>query len=87
MANLTQQQAQDLWDNRFESTKVTCNGEYDCYRFASRLDGKNYYLHYHHSDEVISDTDDAATIESQVVADLQNVEYQGAEPTMTTEEI
>lgn len=87
MANLTTQQAQDLWDNRFESKKITCDGTYDCYRFASRLDGYNYYLHYHHSDNVIADTDDAAAIEAQVVSDLQNEEYKGVKEVITTETI
>ena len=87
MANLTTEQAQSLWDNRFQSEKKSCDGNYDCYYFASRLDGFNYYLHYPHSEGVIADTDDAATIEAQVIADLQEMEYQGVKPVMTSETI
>lgn len=85
MANLTTEQAQSLWDNRFQSEKKSCDGAYDCYYFASRLDGYNYYLSYHHSDNVILDTNTAAEIEAQVKADLANAEYQGVKPVETIE--
>ena len=75
MAKLTTEQINSLWDNRLESKKYECDGVFDCYAFHSKLDGCNYYLHYHHSDGIISDTDTITEIESVVKADLANVDY------------
>jgi len=87
MENLTTQQIDDLWNNRFESEKKSCDGEFDCYNFASRLDGYNYYLSYKASDEIISDSDTITEIEPIVKADLAKMKYQGLKPTMTTENV
>ena len=87
MADLTTQQVNDLWDNRFESEKKSCDGVFDCYNFASRLDGFNYYLRYKASDEVVLDSDTPTQIEAKVKVDLANVEYKGVKPTITTEKI
>jgi len=87
MAKLTEEQANNLWNDRFESVKLSCNGDFHCFNFASKLDGENYYLHYDCEDGVITDTTTNKEIEAQVKADLLNVDYKGALMTISSETI
>jgi hypothetical protein len=79
MATLTTEQQQDLWDNRFESNKCYNDNTtqdastYHCYRFASNLDGHNYYVVLESPDAEHSS--DAAAIEAAVKSELSAMEY------------
>ncbi len=42
MENLTEEQAQSIWDNKTELFKVLADGVYQCWRMYSSLDTKTY---------------------------------------------
>lgn len=87
MANLNTSQINELWDNRFQSEKKFVGTQYDSYKFASKLDGYNYYLNYPSSDQIITDSCDVEAVENQVKSDLQNVEYKGIKPIINDEKL
>lgn len=78
MATLTEQQQQDLWDNRFESVKCYNDNEtkdtntYHCFRFASNLDGHNYYVTL---ETGVTHSSTATTCETKVKEQLALMDY------------
>lgn len=84
MANLTSIQADDIWDNKFESRHCTfTDSSKDHYAFSGELDGKNYYVKHMYSDTVITGASSDVAIQTQIKTDLQTQEYQGAEDVPT----
>ena len=86
MATLTTQQQQDLWDNRFESCKcynseTQDSSSYERYRFASRLDGHNYYVVIE-SGNGVTHSSTATTCETKVKEQLALMDYK--EPIVMT---
>lgn len=78
MALLTAQQQQDLWDNRFESLKCYNDdtqkdaSTFHCFRFASNLDGHNYYVTL---ETGVTHSSTATTCETKTKEQLALMEY------------
>lgn len=79
MANITSAEAQTLWDNRFESCKcynseTQESGTFVSYRFASNLDGVNYYVDSAADGVSVTHSSSAATVETNIKAHLETLE-------------
>lgn len=77
MANLTQEQAQSLWDNRKKCVKVEMNATFQTYLFDSFLDGCKYHVNSTASELDIDGTSTPEAVEGAIVEHLKDCAYLG----------
>lgn len=80
MANLTEEQAQELWDGAFKKSKEYVNGVFYTIRIHSKLDCFTYYIDSTRQTIAVDEDSTTAEIETAVVAFLQTQEYLGTDP-------
>lgn len=75
MAKITNEEAQEIWDNRITSCKCYSSEEktaatYMGYRFLGELDDMQYYATTDNGDVTVTHSTSSSTIESSVIAYL-----------------
>jgi hypothetical protein len=80
MTLLTLEQSQTLWDNAFKKSFEYVNGVFYTIRVHMKLDGFEYYIDSTRQSLPLTEASTPAEIETEVVTQLQLMEYLGADP-------